>query len=142
MDVDLAQHEQQRPQGGRRGLPWDRCRAWLLPALLPQDGSETQLLEAIITGQAQLWVGERCAMVTQCVPEPAGLCIHAWLAGGDLEEIKAMVPGIEAWARAAGCDYATITGRTGWLRALQPQGYSVAGSELKKDLADPNQRGA
>jgi hypothetical protein len=134
MNMAPAQDEQHRPPASR-GSPWDRVRAWLLPALRPQDGSEAELVEEVVTGRAQLWIGERSAMVTQCIPEPAGLCIHAWLAGGDLDEIKAMTSGIEAWARAAGCDYATITGRTGWLRALRPLGYRLDGPELKKVLS-------
>ena len=113
---------------------WAQVRGWLLPALRPEDGTEPELLADIIAGRAVLWTGAASAMVTQIVTEASGKCIHAWLAGGDLREIIAMVPGIEAWARTSGCTHATVMGRPGWARALRPQGYRQCGAELKKVL--------
>lgn len=113
-------------------MTWARCRGWILPAL--RDGTEADLVADIEAGRAQLWPGCVSAVVTQCVVETDSRCLHAWLAGGDLAEIVAMIPGIEAWGRAMGCDHATVTGRRGWTRALRRLGYVRVDAELRKAL--------
>lgn len=113
---------------------WERCRAWLLAALEPGCGGEDELVADLRAGRAQLWAGEAAAMVTQCVTDAAGSCLHVWLAGGDLKEILRLRPGIEAWARAQGCRRITIDGRKGWARVLRSRGYSYAGHELERRL--------
>jgi len=115
-------------------VTWAAARAWLLPALRPEDGTEGELVAEIVAGRAQLWTGARSAMVTRLLAAPARRCIHAWLAGGDLDEILALVPGMEAWARTQGCTHATVNGRPGWRRALASQGYRQGGGELLKRL--------
>lgn len=107
---------------------WDIARRWLLPALRTE--TEADVIEGLKSGACQLWMGERSAMVTQYL----GDCLHGWLAGGELEEIKRMIPGAEAWARAAGCTRVTIAGRKGWARALKPLGFEPQGAELVKVL--------
>jgi hypothetical protein len=115
-------------------LDWEQCRAWLLPALEPEDGDEAGLVTDLISGRARLWPGERAALVTQCLNEHEGACLHVWLAGGDLSDILAMRPGIEAWARAQGCVAVTLDGRKGWTRALRGFGYVRHAHELKRML--------
>lgn len=111
---------------------WARCRDWLLPAL--EDGTEAELVADLGRGLAQLWAGTRSAMVTQVVDEAAGRALHVWLAGGDLGEILALKPGVEAWGRATGCGYVTINGRRGWDRILRSDGFVRLGHELCKRL--------
>ncbi len=113
---------------------WARSRAWILPALRPSCASEAELVADLASGRAQLWVGERSAMVTQCVAETRGLCLHVWLAGGDLRNILELKPGVEAWARARGCTHVTIDGRPGWARVLRQYGYALRGDELERRL--------
>jgi hypothetical protein len=110
---------------------WARCRLWIVPAL--EDATEGEVLAEIASGRAQLWCGERSAMVTQLV-RTAELFIHVWLGGGDLAELTAMRPGVEAWARAQGARAARIHGRRGWRRVLRPQGFHPCGEELRKAL--------
>lgn len=105
---------------------------WLRPAL--HDASEAELLAELESGRAQLWIGERCAIVTQQVMEIDGPCLHVWLAGGALNGVLELRAGIEAWARGAGCRSITIDGRPGWRRVLNAFGYRIAGHELKRML--------
>lgn len=116
-----------RPVGGSE---WLRCRAWIVPAL--EDTTEQELTEKLELGWAQLWPGERAAMVTYCTRNPARL--HVWLAGGELSELLAMIPGVAAWGRAMGCDWATIHGRKGWARLLSGHGFEDRDGELWKAL--------
>jgi hypothetical protein len=113
---------------------WNRCRGWILPALRPECASEGELIADLASGRAQLWPGERSAMVTQCVAEARGPCLHVWLAGGELKEILEMKPGVEAWGRAQGCTHVTIDGRPGWARVLRRHGYALRGAELERRL--------
>lgn len=113
---------------------WNRCRDWLLAALEPGCGDEASLLADLAAGRAQLWMGEAAALVTQCVVDGRGPCLHVWLAGGELEDILAMRPGVEAWARARGFERVTINGRRGWSRVLRRYGYAQVGDELVRRL--------
>lgn len=105
---------------------------WLRPALV--DASEAELLEDLESGRAQLWPGETAAVVTQCLIDEAGRTLHVWLAGGDMDGVLALRPGIEAWGRAQGCRCMTIDGRRGWNRVLRRHGYELQGAELKRTL--------
>lgn len=73
-------------------------------------------------------------MVTQCVEESNGRCLHVWLAGGDLRDILKLKPGVEAWGRAQGCSHVTLSGRKGWRRVLAPLGFEPVGEDLVRRL--------
>jgi hypothetical protein len=110
---------------------WRRCRDWLVPAL--EDATEAEVMTEVASGRVQLWRGARSAMLTQLVlaHEPYVL---VWLGGGDLQELMAMRPGVEAWARAHGARAARINGRRGWARALRSAGFAPCDGELRKVL--------
>ena len=94
-------------------VAWTRCRSWLAPAI--EDATEGEVLAELDAGRAQLWIGERAAMLTQLVSaeEPY---LHVWLGGGELEDLLGMAAGVEAWARAQGARAVRINGRRGWTR--------------------------
>jgi len=96
----------------------DRVRQWLDAALQHADGTHTvdHVLEGCRTGAFQLWLGENCVLVTEIVTYPLRRDLNYWLAGGDLEELKSLEPGVNAWARACGCTRITGGGRTGWAK--------------------------
>jgi hypothetical protein len=108
----------------------DRALARGRDAGLSRDALEAQ----VDAGRAQLWPGERSVMVTSLHDTDEGGCIHVWLAAGDLAELLSMGPGIEAWARAQGCQFASIDGRPGWGRALRRKGFTRVGDELLRRL--------
>lgn len=110
---------------------WARCRAWLRPAL--REDTEEHVLQELWANRAQLWPGERSAMVTQLLKGEERM-IHVWLAGGCLAELLEMRPGVEAWARAQGAQAAWINGRKGWARVLARRGFEPRGTELRKPL--------
>ncbi len=115
----------------------DRCWPWLAAALARgRDArlSREALAARLATGQAMLWPGEGAALVTECLITPEGRCLHVWLGGGRLAALMALRPGVEAWGRAMGCDYATIDGRRGWDRVFRRHGYHRCGEELRKNL--------
>ena len=109
---------------------WVRVRRWLLPAMV--DATEAEVVAELLAGRATLWPGERCALVTSLITDPARM--HYWLGGGDGAEMLAMLPGMAAWARAQGAQWATINGRKGWKRRLRLHGFEPRDGELWKAL--------
>ena len=45
--------------------------------------------------------------------------------GGDLDEIKAMNPDLEDFAKKCGCAGISLNGRPGWVKALTDLGYGA-----------------
>lgn len=89
---------------------------------------------ALESDLAALWVGERCALVTTLQEDETGRSLHVWLGTGDLSEMTSLEPGIAAWARSKGCNFATIRGRQGWARVFSKHGFTRDGDELRKLL--------
>jgi hypothetical protein len=108
------------------GKAWEReqfqrCSPWIQAALDYGLGEyELEHVWALIEdGSAQIWPTPNACMITMVDTYPTGLkVLKGWLSGGDLDEILRTIPVIEAWAKKAGCTYAAIGGRKGWLRKL------------------------
>lgn len=116
---------------------FERCWPWLAAALARGEErglSKAALWDVLARGQAMLWPGDGGALVTQCLITPEGRFLHCWLGGGALRTLLALRPGVEAWGRAMGCEYASIDGRKGWERVFRPFGYGRCGAELRKRL--------
>lgn len=89
----------------------------------------------IAEGKAYLWPGRNAAVVAQRVVYPSGEAVMQTLwAVGDVEEILAMAPGIEATARLMGCTSMLVEGRAGWTKILKPQGYEPWSVTVRKVL--------
>ena len=67
------------------------------------------------------------------VAHPTGLKDGTiWLGGGDLQEIRQLVPHTETWLQKEGCHRVLIRGRKGWARVF-PE-YQEEGIILMKEL--------
>lgn len=98
------------------------------------DVTEDEVREHLVNGTAQLWPGERSALVTQLVLRSERI-LHFLLGGGELQELVVMHSGVAAWGRAMGAHYATINGRPGWARVLRAHGFERRdGNLLRKAL--------
>lgn len=87
----------------------------------------------VAEGTAALWPGVKSAIVTEIQKYDTEVVLYFWLAGGDLREIKAMVPEIERLcAQHYNCTKAVIKGRRGWERIF-PE-YAFKFSTFEKDL--------
>ena len=110
---------------------WVRCRQWIIPAL--REETEAEVVGELATGRAQIWGGRESALITQLVTADEPL-VHVWLGGGDMRELMALQPGVEAWGRAQGAKALWINGRKGWARALRRNGFEPMGDELRRAL--------
>lgn len=117
---------------------FDRVWPWLKPAI--QNFGDTHrkrhVWQAIESGDVQLWANETGALVTEIKVYPTGVkLVNAWLAGGDIAGVVALVPEAERFARSKGCKRVGIgLCRAGWSRALSPYGYRQTGVQLTKDI--------
>lgn len=113
---------------------WPHCERFLRPAIEMMHGLHDSgtVLEAILDRRAELWPGKAAAVVTEFIEYPKGRTLHFWLAGGDLDELREQEQQIAAWAADRGCSDVTISGRRGWVRALD--GYSETATVMRRAL--------
>lgn len=118
-------------------MTWDRLRLHVIEALKYAHGTHTieDVEQAIRAGEAQPWLGENAVMVTEVLDLPQAKVLHFWLCGGDLDELLAMQPEIEAWGRSVGCTKASTAGRPGWKKVLKDRGYGFGWEVCVKELA-------
>lgn len=117
--------------------PIDRSVERYLLSALRVGGNKNTLEEVyskLSSRHAQLWTDDNCAVVTQILLYPDYRALDIWLAGGDLEEIIGLLPGAERFAQEHGCTKVEVTGRKGWQRALQTEGFKPTMVTLEKDL--------
>ncbi len=55
-------------------------------------------------------------------------------AGGDMDEVVAMIPGVMSVGRMMGCSSVLVEGRKGWERVLAALGFEHFSTTLRKDL--------
>lgn len=107
-------------------------------ALLHAKGTHTRedVAREIAEGRLKLWVGEASVGVTEFVQFPRRRVLNVFLAGGDMDDLRRCVTGIEAYARGGGADAMMFHGRAtrgcGWAR-LWPD-YEPAWICMWKDL--------
>jgi len=117
LEASLAEGSKLRRPDGSVWLPYEKHHLW----------------QRILHGRATFWPGEACAVVTQLRETSTGIKTQFnWLAGGDLDEIVAMIARIEEISRANGCHRMQGHGRRGWLRAFT--GYHETGTLKEKIL--------
>ena len=93
-----------------------------------------QVKALLVAGHAQLWLGKQSCVLTQVLETPAERIFHVWSAGGELNEILALLPGGEAWARGMGCTVMSVNTRRGSSRPLRKRGFEAVYGELRKRL--------
>lgn len=123
-----------RPTSGP-AFELERCRPWLEPALAGGFYGWADVVCALAEGRAQLFPGAAAAIVTETVDYPNGSkAMQVWLAGGDMDEVVAMAPGLMSVARMMGCTDILVEGRKGWERVLGALGFTFFSTTLRKVL--------
>jgi hypothetical protein len=94
------------------------------------------VVKMVEEGKAQFWPGPNSAIITEVSQFPKKRVLHYWLAGGNLAEIERMIPAIEEWGRAEGCNSASMTGRLGWQKVsfLKRGGWNTNLVVMDKDF--------
>ena len=113
-----------------------RCRDYIEAALEYTKGTHTiqDIWDGIVTGNFQFWPGEKSAVVTEIQIYPQAKVMHIFLAGGDLEELLEMEKSVRAYAKTIGCNSMSISGRRGWLRIFERDGWKEVCTTIAKEL--------
>lgn len=115
----------------------NRCREWVEDALEYAGGTHNfnDIAAAVLSDRFQIWPSNNAVVVTEIVVYPQLKDLHYFLAGGNLDELKAMRPIIEAWGKGVGCTRVSLAGRKGWERTfLKDEGYRPNWFVLSKEL--------
>lgn len=114
-----------------------RCSKWLEAALEYSGGTHgiEDIAAGVKEGRFQLWPAPKAAVITEIIVYPRLKALNYFLAGGDLDELKAMRPYIELWGKQNGCTRVTLAGRKGWQKTfLRDEGYEPKWFILSKEL--------
>lgn len=113
-----------------------RVREYLLPAIERTNGTHTEddIILGLISGHLKLWALEKSVGITEFQTYPRMKVINVFLAGGDLDEIMAHTPVLEAYGLKNGCTRMTFGGRPGWEPKMADRGYKRGGVFLYRDL--------
>lgn len=74
-------------------------------------------------------------MLTEVISYPQQSHYHVFLAGGDLDVIRATQPDLINAAKLAGCSKLTLGGRRGWVKALHQLGWVEHCTVMALDLS-------
>jgi hypothetical protein len=103
----------------------ERYRDMIDSALAYSGGTHTfeDVQELVATGKAQLWPAERGVAVTEIIVYPRKRVLHIFLAAGEMDQLLDMIESAAQWGRTQGCTSLTMSGRMGWQRVLDKQGF-------------------
>lgn len=110
------------------------AQVWLKDALEGSGWSWSEILEGVRHGDFFIFENDTAALLGEFIISPRHKVMHIWGAGGDMAGVKSLIPMAEQFGISRGCDIGGATGRKGWLRALQDQGYSPANPAVEKEL--------
>lgn len=114
----------------------ERCKPWIVAALEYSGGTHLfeDIAAGIASGHMQLWPAPDGCLVTEIVVFPRKKVLNVFLGGGKLRQLTDMHDDVAAWARAQGCEAATINGRPGWQRVYRSRGWQPLHMTLTKEL--------
>jgi hypothetical protein len=121
---------------------WPPIFAVLRPAMLRAGYTSTELIDDLLSGDAQLWVLRKggdpiAAAVSQLVIEPEGKIVKGHLLAnphGLRGAVEDAIACVTDHAKAMGAVGIEVTGRPGWLRRLKSKGWRQKAVTMRLDL--------
>jgi hypothetical protein len=92
------------------------------------------VMRALRTGDAQIWVENDSVVVTEVLVFPKRTVLRYWLAAGDMDDMLTLLPKLEQWGREQGATLAEMVGRRGWRKEAAAHGYEAAATIYRKDI--------
>ena len=90
--------------------------------------------EKLRQGTARLLLTENSAAVIWVDHYPQRKALTVAFAGGNLDDILAHIPGVEAYAKQLGVDQIDIYGRKGWERVLNRHGFRQTSTIMSRSV--------
>lgn len=114
----------------------ERCKKWIEDALERSGDTHDykDVVDAVLSGEMMLWSDENSCIIGTICKHPKKTTLHLFLGAGDLDEITDIVKNMEIFAKEAGCDALTLSGRYGWKRAFKDMGWEQQFVSLQKDI--------
>lgn len=114
----------------------NKYRKWIDAALEYSGGTHTfeDVAQGIISGNMQLWPGDKGCAVTEIVLYPKKKVLHVFLAAGDMAQLIDMIDDAAAWGVSHGCQSMTMSGRHGWLRVLGKEGWKPVMTVMEREI--------
>ena len=111
-------------------------RKYIEDALEYTKGTHTldDIWNGVVRGDFQFWPGDKSAVITEIQIYPQTKVMHIFLAGGDLEELLEMEKSVRAYAQTIGCNSMSISGRRGWVRIFERDGWEEICTTIAKEL--------
>lgn len=94
------------------------------------------VVQRVLSGNATMYPLDTSVVIMECTQYPQFKVYHGFIAAGDLDEIMGLQPTLEADAKKLGCEYLTLSGRHGWVRALKRNGWQHTLSHLSLRLSN------
>tara|TARA_R110000744_G_C19370668_1_gene562497 strand:+ start:3446 stop:3805 length:360 start_codon:yes stop_codon:yes gene_type:complete len=94
-------------------------------ALAYSEGTHTfdDIVLMVLNGRLRFMPLANSFLMTEVTVYPQTNHLNVFLAGGDLDEIRAQQAALEEMAVLAGCSAITLSGRRGWIMALKQLGW-------------------
>lgn len=90
--------------------------------------------DALHRGEMQAWVNGESFVITSVHQTPRKRILNVFLAVGELDDILALEPQIEAFARSEGCHFVEAIARPGWRKSAASRGWHRKQEIYRKEL--------
>lgn len=107
---------------------------WVEAALAGSGWTFDEIMDGVSRGDFHLFRHPEGCMVAEFITSPRHKVLHVFAAGGSLKAMDDLLPVVENFARASGCDAGGATGRRGWARYLRKYGYRPAQYAVEKEF--------
>lgn len=96
--------------------------------------SPADIVAAVKEGRMQSFEKGQSVIVTEILGYPNGSVMNLYICVGNLEEILALLPEVEKFAKDHGCKMLHMGGRKGWAKFADKLGWKHDRIVLTKDL--------
>ena len=94
------------------------------------------VVAGIMQGRFQFYTHKRSYVICETQNMPHYSIYHAFLAGGDMEEVLEIHEALVPVAKRVGAKYATMNGRLGWTKPLKEVGWEARYVVYYKELTN------
>lgn len=92
------------------------------------------VIKGILAGRFHIYTLNQSFLICEYQQAPQYAIYHAFLAGGDLQDLLSMQEKIRPVAQAMKAKYATLNGRLGWKKPLEEQGWEARYLVMYKEV--------
>lgn len=94
------------------------------------------IVAMVMTNKVMFFSFDECFTVMEKIDYPQYSTFHCFLAGGNLEAVLGIIPQMRAVGQVLGCKYLSMSGRKGWSKVLESQGWQYVSTAMFVELGD------